>query len=132
MTVSHSKLAASINVDRLWQELNQRPARNSKSSVIANIVDQQAWKFDSLAPPSSRDQLQSSQITSRALAAGTSHLTYEELRSKLQRDLESLKAPVLAARTQALRNLKAGPAEQFCCQHLSADKDRVILGRMQC
>ena len=96
----------STDVNKIWQQLNQRPARRLKPAKLGTVLSDFASNNASRSPaksPDPTDQLQQLQI---ARSAG-SYLTYEDLQRALQKDLQSLKASSSAHRCQALRNLTA-------------------------
>lgn len=103
-------MTVSTNVEKFWQELNRSacPRKKVDKLVQPSSVSALAQRVQPAAdtPDHPSDHLQQLSISSRILSAG-SHAAYEDLERILQRDVQGLKAPALAHRRQALRNLQA-------------------------
>ena len=110
-----AKPAASMadmpGVDKFWQELNRKAVPKNKSSVASETI---RYQMEHKSPPrKGPDQSDPQNLTpvpphtSNDLSSECSQLGSTEVESRLQRDLQGLKAPTAATRCQALRNIWA-------------------------
>ncbi len=100
------------DVDEFWRELNKKTLPKSSSQVKSDAAVANPM-FKDCAAPRLRDQpdQQSHALvttsTNKPANSDCSQLDLDGIEQKLQRDLQTLKAPAASARCQALRHITA-------------------------